>query len=748
MSFTQPLSGIRFSGLSSGIDVESIVTQLVRIEGIGRQRIESQKAQVEAKQIVYGQLRSQLVSLAGSVSSLNTSTAYENVQATSSNKDAADITVTGSGSPGVYSLKVSQLAQAHKISSAAFETTTAAIGESGSFSLNGKEITVEAADTLQTLAGKINSAKAGVRASLINGGEGQAFMTLTADKSGQDNAIQLTGFTGAAGAALGLNGVQTYLNQPAVDRVRSAAFASATAPIAGFTAKSGVQNFTIDGQAFAFDVDSGSLEDLADAVNAAFAGSPERAVARVIDDGGQKRLELEGDAIPAELEDADGLFQALGFTRTDPFRELTAAQNAEYSLDGIAFTSASNGVTTVIPGATLTLRQADPEKTITLSVTEDRSKVKQSLQSLVDSYNGLNSYIRQNSEFNTDTFQGGPLLGDSVVAQIQTQLTSALFSDIGSGDYRNLADLGVLFDSDGNLKLDSARLDAVLADDPEAVRRILADTGSTTASSLVFVNGSSKAKSSGSSGYEVSITQAATKSQVLAGLAPASPNVGGEVLTFSGSLFGSSSFTITSGAGDSLQDLADKVNVNSSLKDRIQARVEGGKLLFESKGFGSSTAFSVKSNLAAANDNSGVGTSGGAETPGLNVAGTINGEAATGSGQFLIGSSGNASTDGLQVQYTGSGVGVVGNVIFTAGLSQKINGILSSFTDSVDGTLTATDNTLKDQIADYDKRIEDLATELELREAFLRQRFAVMEQSIASMNAQQAQLSAITSGSQ
>ncbi len=746
MSFTQPLSGIRFSGLASGIDVESIVTQLVQIEGIGRQRIQSQKAQVEAKQIVYGQLRSQLVSLAGSVSSLNTSTAYENIQATSSDRDAAELTVTGSGAPGVYSLKVNQLAQAHKISSSAFETTSTAIGEAGTFSLNGKEISVEATDTLQTLAGKINSAKTGVRASLINGGEGQAFMTLTADKSGVDNQIQLSGFTGSAAAALGLNGVQTYLNQPAADRVQSGAFASAADPIAGFAAKTGVQNFTIDGQAFAFDVDSGSLEDLADAINTTFSGTPERVAARIVDDGGQKRLELEGEAIPAGIEDTDGLFQALGFTRTDPFRELTAAQNAEYSLDGIAFSSATNGVTTVIPGATLTLRQADPAKTVTLTVTEDGSKVKQSLQSLVDSYNSLNSYIRQNSEFDSDTFQGGPLLGDSVVAQIQTQLTSTLFSDIGTGDYRNLADLGVLFDSDGNLKLDSARLDAVLADDPDAVRRILADTGSTTSSSLVFVNGSSKAKSSGSSGYEVNVTQAATKSRVEAGMAPASPNVGGEVLTFSGSLFGASSFTITSGVGDSLQDLADKVNANASLKDRIAARVEGGKLLFESKGFGSSTAFTVKSNLAAADDNSGVGTIGGTETAGLNVAGTINGESASGSGQFLIGSSDNASTDGLQVQYTGSGTGVVGNVIFTAGLSQKINGILSSFTDSVDGTLTATDNTLKDQIADYDKRIEDLATELELREAFLRQRFAVMEQAIASMNAQQAQLSAITSG--
>jgi flagellar hook-associated protein 2 len=746
MSIGQPQSGIRFSGLSSGIDVESIVTQLVSIESIGRQRIQAQKAQVEGRQIIYGQLRSNILAFNGAVSSLNSPSAYQSVTASSSDADSASISATSSASAGIYSLKVSQLAQSHKVSSAAQESTTSALGQAGSFDLNGVSIEIEATDTLQTIAGKINGSKAGVRASLINGGEGQAYMTLSASKSGEENAIEFSNFVGGAADALGFNGIKSFLNQPAANTVRSSVFSSSSATLASLSIGTGTKSFDLDGVTFSIDADTQSLQDIANTINTQFSGTPERVSAQVVADGANFRLELSGSEVPASLEDTDALFEDLGFYENKPYRELVKAQDAEYTLDGVSFKSASNEVTTVLPGASFSLKKADPSKEITLSLNSDTTKVKDSLQSLVDAYNNLNGYIRQNTQFDADSLSGGPLLGDSITAQLQSSVTSVLFNNVGTGDVRNLADLGVLFDSEGALKLDSSRLNTVLAENPDAVRNILADSGSTSTSQLVYVNGSSKAKSSGSAGYEVNITQAATQSRVEAGMAPSGANVGGEVLTFSGSLFGSASFTITSSVGDSLQDLADKVNQSANFKDRLTASVEGGKLTFVSKNFGASTAFQVTSNLAADNDNSGIGTTGGTATAGLNIAGTINGEAATGSGQFLIGSEDNANTEGLQIQYTGAATGVVGTVSFTSGLSQRITSVLSSFTDSVDGILTANDNSIKDQIKDFDVRLDELADQLQLREAFLRQRFAVMEQAIASLNAQQSQIGAITSG--
>ena len=59
------------------------------------------------------------------------------------------------------------------------------------------------------------------------------------------------------------------------------------------------------------------------------------------------------------------------------------------------------------------------------------------------------------------------------------------------------------------------------------------------------------------------------------------------------------------------------------------------------------------------------GCQGGGLGQGIHVegfAGTINGETATGAGQFLTGDTANATTSGLQIQYTGSSTGLVGTI--------------------------------------------------------------------------------------
>src|SRR5690606_8061854 len=127
----------------------------------------------------------------------------------------------------------------------------------------------------------------------------------------------------------------------------------------------------------------------------------------------------------------------------------------------------------------------------------------------------------------------------------------------------------------------------------------------------------------------------------------------------------------------------------------------------------------------------------------LDVAVTINGESATGNGQFLLGAEGNANTAGLQIQYNGSTTGVSGNFVFNRGLASLMSYRLNSFTDSVDGLLSATDKTLTDQITDIDDRIAAIQEQLELRESTLRAKFGAMEQAIAQLNAQGSQLSSM-----
>jgi flagellar hook-associated protein 2 len=71
---------------------------------------------------------------------------------------------------------------------------------------------------------------------------------------------------------------------------------------------------------------------------------------------------------------------------------------------------------------------------------------------------------------------------------------------------------------------------------------------------------------------------------------------------------------------------------------------------------------------------------------------------------------------------------------------------LESFTDSVNGLLSAVDKSLTEQIRDFDSRIETLQSQISLREQSLRQKFAAMEQSIARLNSQGSQLSSFLRG--
>ncbi|MFX8075173.1 hypothetical protein ABTK71_19825, partial [Acinetobacter baumannii] len=81
-------------------------------------------------------------------------------------------------------------------------------------------------------------------------------------------------------------------------------------------------------------------------------------------------------------------------------------------------------------------------------------------------------------------------------------------------------------------------------------------------------------------------------------------------------------------------------------------------------------------------------------------AGTINGETATGSGQYLLGAVGNAKTSGMQILYTDTTTGDVGAIKFNQGASNTFRSKISSILDAVNGQLTIEDKSLQKQVDD------------------------------------------------
>lgn len=745
MASTGPTSGIRFSGLASGIDTESIITKLMQLEKIPVQRLQTRQAEVQFKKQVYAQLKSQVEAYRTALTTLNGTAAYNAIKADSSDKEVATVSATSGAPAGTFALEVSKLAAAHKVSSSAQTSSDAALGQSGTFVLNGKAITVEATDTLAGIASKVNNGQTGVTASVINGGAGNVFLTLTASKTGAANAIQLGDVTGSAAANLGLVGGAAALRKPVGDHARSAVFTSATTDLKDLTLLSKAGTVQVNGFDVSLDFSTDSLEDVAAKINAATGTATASVVSIATDEGTRYELELRGNGGPVALGDPDGLLAGLGVLQRAFSTPVVQAQDAAYTLDDVPLTSATNTITTVVPGATITLLKADSTtpKSATLTLTRDDAAIVNQFKGLVTAHNQLADFMTQNSGFDTKTYESGPLFGDTAVAQIEAKMAALVFESRDVGEYANLTELGFDLDDKGKLKLDESKLSKALTDRPDDVRKLMMATGSSAASGVQYISSTSKTKPGR---YEINITQLATKGHTASSVVPTQPNAGGEVLTFGGKLFGDRTVALTVDQGSSLADLVSKINTDSRLKSSVIASVEGGKLKVESLRYGTNGNFSLVSNLAAGVDNSGIGTDGGAAMLGVDVDGTINGEAATGSGQYLSGDIGNANTEGLQFIYTGTTTGLVGDFTFTRGVAAEFEFQLGAYMDSTSGLFKSLDDALIDQDEDLAAQIVQMNESISAKELVLRSKFAAMESAISAMNQQQQQLASMIGG--
>jgi flagellar hook-associated protein 2 len=162
------------------------------------------------------------------------------------------------------------------------------------------------------------------------------------------------------------------------------------------------------------------------------------------------------------------------------FNTPTGGLNAQLTIDGVPYASASNTVIGAIPGVTLDLANASSGNPVQLTVGPDAGQATTAINNFVSAYNQVISDINQETTYNTTTNSQGPLGSDSLVTQLQTSiLNDAAFSVTGNGGYVNLAALGINTNNDGTLTVDSSQLSSALASNPAAVQNFFQNTAST-----------------------------------------------------------------------------------------------------------------------------------------------------------------------------------------------------------------------------------------------------------------------------
>ncbi len=420
---------------------------------------------------------------------------------------------------------------------------------------------------------------------------------------------------------------------------------------------------------------------------------------------------------------------------------IQAAQTAAVTVGtagGYQVTSPTDSFTTLLEGTTVTVGSTG-QATITVSadVTAEAAKV----TALVKAANTALADIQKYAGYTTSKKTGGPLMGAVALTDIRTQILSIFATATGSSSLGNLSDAGVSVTKTGTLAFTKTKFVTSFDASPQAVTDLFAQGGTFQASSTTYTGEVSFAfagTATPAGTYSVNVTHSATQATDLgATLATGKVNT---AETLSVSMSGATA-TYTTAAGETLTQVAHGLNAAFAQAGiSISARVVGGtRLELASAAYGSDATFSVTSTAT------GPGTTGLAGSTattvvtfsGTNVAGTIGGAVATGSGQVLTAQS------GLAVLVRASGIAAttkLGTLTYRPGAAQLLAEVASGATNPGTGSITVAIKSLVNEATGLSPQISMYEQMKASEHAVLVKEFANMEATLGRLKNESSQL--------
>jgi flagellar hook-associated protein 2 len=492
------------SGLASGFDWRALVDQLVEVERAPQRRLFTEQQDLETRKTAYNSIATQLSVLQNRVNDLNDGELFDSRLARSSSEEIATALAESGAALGTYAYHIIQLATASvrigaaniasavnatsdvsalSVSSAPFSTAISA----GTFTVNGRQVTIATADTLQGVFDKINAATGGD----ITGSYDPAtdHITLTSASSAEivlGSATDTSNFLQAA--RLSNNGGSSITSSSALGSVRlSGATTSANLATTINDGGSGAGLFRINGVEIAFNAGVDSISEVLKRINDSTAGV--NASYDSVNDRFLLTSKVTGD-IGIALEDVAGNFlAATGLSGGS----LQRGQDLLYTVNGGGqLSSRSNTIsedTSGIEGLAVTVLATGDT---TLTVSSDSAKIKKAITDFIDDYNKAQGLIDTNTASSTDAkgkVTAGTLAGESDAYTISADLrrfVTATFASL-TGTIKRLESLGIASNGDDDkLTLsDSAKLDAALSSNLGEVKSLFTNTTDGLALKLV-----------------------------------------------------------------------------------------------------------------------------------------------------------------------------------------------------------------------------------------------------------------------
>ncbi|MFT4117786.1 flagellar filament capping protein FliD [Bradyrhizobium sp.] len=358
--------------------------------------------------------------------------------------------------------------------------------------ITSNEAKISAYQTLQTDLSTLSSGLSSLATSVINSLATNAFSTraATISSTGDVSASSALSMSVSNGAATGDHSL-TISQIATAQKVVGATQSSQTTAL-GY---SGTFSLGL-GSGSTADItvtSTMSLQDVVDAINAQTSTTNVQASIVQVSSGSYEMV-LTGTEDAADIAysstSGDDILNKLGVTDSSGSfsNVLQTSQSAIFSLDGISMTRDTNDITDVLSGVTFNLLQATPTGTsLNISIDTDTSQIESALQTFVTNYNAFRDAVVAQQATNSDgtASSSAVLFGDGTMRDIMDQLQNALTSTVGG---LTMADIGLSFNENNELELDTSTLSQVLTTNLSGVATLLSAQTKTSSSQLSVVN--------------------------------------------------------------------------------------------------------------------------------------------------------------------------------------------------------------------------------------------------------------------
>ena len=179
------MAGIQLSGLSSGLDTESLIQGLMSVERAPRARITLRQSALHARQEGLQAVEDKLKALKLASDDLGSFLTWNPVQtATSNDTTKGTARILAGAAPGTYNVNVTQLATAEQRT-----YTYTPKGSTQNYTLNGKTFTINPNEGLDSLVSRLNTDSSYNVYAVNSGGN----LVLTSRTTGTAGAITMSG---------------------------------------------------------------------------------------------------------------------------------------------------------------------------------------------------------------------------------------------------------------------------------------------------------------------------------------------------------------------------------------------------------------------------------------------------------------------------------------------------------------------------------------------------------------------------